>query len=95
MSKKIGWIGLGHMGLPMATNLFNAGYDIHVWNRTLDKAKESGLPYKRDLNELVKEKDIIITMLFGSESVNDLYTRILKSFYRHDNGPSRNSEKGC
>ncbi|ACO04437.1 MAG TPA: NAD(P)-dependent oxidoreductase [Persephonella sp.] len=79
MSKKIGWIGLGHMGLPMATNLFNAGYDIHVWNRTLDKAKESGLPYKRDLNELVKEKDIIITMLFGSESVNDLYTRILKS----------------
>ncbi|WP_457641229.1 NAD(P)-dependent oxidoreductase [Persephonella sp.] len=79
MAKKIGWIGLGHMGLPMATNLYNAGYDIHVWNRTIEKAKNSGLPYKESLTELIKEKDIIITMLFGSESVKDLYQKIFET----------------
>jgi 3-hydroxyisobutyrate dehydrogenase len=79
MSRKIGWIGLGHMGLPMAKNLHNAGYDLHVWNRTLDKAKVSGLPYKKNLTDLLKEKDIIITMLFGSESVIEIYKKITDS----------------
>ena len=74
--KKIGWIGLGHMGLPMSKNLKNAGYDLHVWNRTIEKAVQSGLPYKESLKELIKDKDIIITMLFGSESVKEVYTQI-------------------
>jgi len=76
--KKIGWIGLGHMGLPMARNLKNAGYDIHVWNRTIEKAKESRIPYKEKLEDLLKEKDVIITMLFGSQSVKELYSRVFK-----------------
>ena len=74
--KKIGWIGLGHMGLPMARNLKNAGYDVHVWNRSIEKAEKSGLPYKESLEELVKEKDIIITMLFDSKSVEEVYKKI-------------------
>ncbi len=74
--KKIGWIGLGHMGLPMARNLKNAGYDVHVWNRDIEKAEKSGLPYKESLEELIKEKDIIITMLFDSKSVEEVYKKI-------------------
>ena len=39
MSETIGFIGLGHLGLPMATNLLNAGYALRVYNRTASKAK--------------------------------------------------------
>jgi len=31
---KIGWIGMGRMGYPMAERLLKAGYDVSVWNRT-------------------------------------------------------------
>jgi 3-hydroxyisobutyrate dehydrogenase-like beta-hydroxyacid dehydrogenase len=39
MSETIGFIGLGHLGLPMATNLLNAGYSLLVYNRTASKAE--------------------------------------------------------
>ena len=38
MSEAIGFIGLGNLGLPMATNLLNAGYALQVYNRTASKA---------------------------------------------------------
>jgi 3-hydroxyisobutyrate dehydrogenase-like beta-hydroxyacid dehydrogenase len=40
MEKKIGFIGLGSMGLNMAKNLINAGYHLQVYNRTALKANE-------------------------------------------------------
>src|SRR5581483_8165657 len=36
---KVGFIGLGNMGLPMASNLLNAGHEVTVYNRTAEKAK--------------------------------------------------------
>lgn len=36
--KRIGYIGLGIMGLPMARNLIDAGFELFVWNRTPGKA---------------------------------------------------------
>jgi 3-hydroxyisobutyrate dehydrogenase-like beta-hydroxyacid dehydrogenase len=38
MSDVIGFIGLGHLGLPLATNLLDAGYSLAVYNRTASKA---------------------------------------------------------
>ncbi|WP_029522081.1 NAD(P)-dependent oxidoreductase [Persephonella sp. KM09-Lau-8] len=76
---KIGWIGLGHMGMILAKNLHEAGYDIKVWNRTVSKARESGLPYEENLVKLIKESDIIITMLFGSQSSEEVYQEIVNS----------------
>jgi 3-hydroxyisobutyrate dehydrogenase-like beta-hydroxyacid dehydrogenase len=38
MKDKIGFIGLGNMGLPMAQNLIKAGYHLQVYNRTAEKA---------------------------------------------------------
>ena len=35
---RIGWIGIGRMGFPMAERLLQAGHDVHVWNRTRAKA---------------------------------------------------------
>jgi 3-hydroxyisobutyrate dehydrogenase-like beta-hydroxyacid dehydrogenase len=39
MSETIGFIGLGRLGLPMATNLLKAGYSLRVYNRTASKAE--------------------------------------------------------
>src|SRR5205807_704338 len=39
MSETIGFIGLGHLGLPLATNLLHAGYAPRVYNRTASKAE--------------------------------------------------------
>ncbi|MBO0752189.1 MAG: NAD(P)-dependent oxidoreductase [Bradyrhizobiaceae bacterium] len=36
---KIGWIGMGRMGFPMAEMLLKAGYDVSIWNRTRSKAE--------------------------------------------------------
>jgi len=37
--QKIGWIGAGRMGSPMAERLLKAGYDVSIWNRTRAKAE--------------------------------------------------------
>jgi len=37
--QKIGWIGMGRMGYPMAERLLKAGYDVSIWNRTRSKAE--------------------------------------------------------
>jgi len=78
LPKSIGWIGLGHMGTLMAKNLANANFNVKVWNRTLSKAKESGLPFTNTLEGLVLEQDIIITMLSDAQAVEDIYERILE-----------------
>src|SRR5260370_33126523 len=36
---KIGFIGLGNMGLPMARNLLKAGHQLTVYNRSAQKAQ--------------------------------------------------------
>ena len=38
-TQKIGWIGMGRMGFPMAERLLKAGYDVSIWNRTRAKAE--------------------------------------------------------
>lgn len=40
MKTKIGFIGLGNLGTPIAKNLIAAGYHLQVYNRTLSKADE-------------------------------------------------------
>ena len=37
--QRIGWIGAGRMGYPMAERLLKAGHDVSVWNRTRAKAE--------------------------------------------------------
>ena len=38
-TQKIGWIGMGRMGFPMAERLLKAGNDVSIWNRTRAKAE--------------------------------------------------------
>lgn len=37
--KRVGYIGMGIMGQPMAMNLLKAGFEVTVWNRTLSKCE--------------------------------------------------------
>src|SRR5690349_22880206 len=38
-TQKIGWIGMGRMGFPMAERLIKAGHAVSIWNRTRAKAE--------------------------------------------------------
>lgn len=54
---RIGWIGTGIMGEPMARNLLRAGYQLHVHSRTRSKAQQllaDGASWEETPQELVK-----------------------------------------
>ena len=75
MHKQIGFIGIGLMGLPMAKNILKAGYNLKVFNRTKSKAeplKEYGAKITNTIQDLVKDCDIVITMLTEDVSVDDV-----------------------
>lgn len=63
---KVGWIGLGKMGTPMATNLLNAGYPIAVFDVVDDCVKamtELGATASSSTKELASSVDIVISMI--------------------------------
>ncbi|WP_027415085.1 NAD(P)-dependent oxidoreductase [Aneurinibacillus terranovensis] len=75
--KKVGFIGMGMMGAPMALNLHKAGFDVTVYNRSkerLQPLKEKGLTVAETLVDVVKEKDVVITMLSNDEAVKEVVT---------------------
>ena len=87
MKKKIGFIGIGLMGLPMSKNLVKAGYNLTVFNRSKNKAeplKEFGAKISNTLKDAVDGSDIVITMLTDDTAVdevmnNDDFIKSLKS----------------
>ena len=75
MSKKIGFIGIGLMGLPMAKNILKAGFNLKAINRSQNKAellKEFGAEIASSIDEVVKDSDLIITMLTDDGAINDV-----------------------
>ena len=63
---KVGWIGLGKMGIPMTKNLIKGGYDLSVYNRTKEKAKEIvdlGAVSLDSPKAVAEKADVIITMI--------------------------------
>ncbi len=75
MAEKVGFIGLGIMGGPMAHNLIEAGYDLVLYNRPLDKAEElagEGAKVVDSYKEVAEECDVIITMLPNSPQVEEV-----------------------
>jgi 2-hydroxy-3-oxopropionate reductase len=72
---KIGFIGTGLMGFPMAKNLLQKKMNLKVFSRTLKKAKpleEFGATITNSLSEAIKGADIIITMLTDDYAVNNV-----------------------
>ncbi|MEM0053076.1 MAG: 2-hydroxy-3-oxopropionate reductase [Nitrososphaeria archaeon] len=75
MEFKIGFIGLGIMGKPMAKNLIKAGFKLTVWNRTASKMKElidMGAEGANSPKEVAEKSNVIITMLTDSPDVEEV-----------------------
>ena len=75
MSKKIGFIGIGLMGLPMSKNILKAGYSLKAFNRSQNKAevlKEFGAEITTSIDDVVKDSDIVITMLTDDTAINEI-----------------------
>ena len=72
MSSKVGFIGLGIMGKPMAGHLIKAGYEVTVYNRTPGKTDElvqAGAKVASTPKECATGKDIVITIVTDSPDV--------------------------
>jgi len=76
--KKISFIGIGLMGLPMSKNLLKAGYSLKAYNRTLAKVEvieKYGAEIAKSIKEVLNDTDVIILMLTDDQAVD----KVMKS----------------
>lgn len=72
---RIGFVGLGHMGLPMAINLLKAGHQVTGYDlqqSLLEQFAAAGGLVATKLQEAAKDQDVIITMLQKGQQVLDV-----------------------
>ncbi len=70
---RIGFVGLGHMGLPMAINLINAGHNVTGFDlqpNALHALTSAGGHAAATLHEAAHEQDVIMTMLQTGQQVH-------------------------
>lgn len=75
MSERIGFIGLGIMGKPMAKNLLKAGFPVTAWNRSAGRREEvvaAGAQGAGSPREVAERSDIIITIVSDSPDVQEV-----------------------
>jgi 2-hydroxy-3-oxopropionate reductase len=75
MPERIGFIGLGIMGKPMARNLLRAGYALTVFNRSrpaVEELAKDGASAARSAAEVAERSDVVITMLPDSPDVESV-----------------------
>jgi 3-hydroxyisobutyrate dehydrogenase-like beta-hydroxyacid dehydrogenase len=66
MRMRIGFLGLGTMGAPMANNLRKAGYAVTVWNRRPERADalvKKGVTLAPSPRECAQDQDLVFTCL--------------------------------
>src|SRR5947207_9644662 len=71
-SPRVGFVGLGIMGLPMARNAVKAGFPVTVTNRTLARAdplKAEGATVVKSPREVAERSDIVVTMVTNAPDV--------------------------
>jgi 3-hydroxyisobutyrate dehydrogenase-like beta-hydroxyacid dehydrogenase len=71
----LGFIGVGHMGLPIATNLLKEGYQLRVYNRTQQKAAPlitAGAKWVDSPDGVVEPGGIVFTMLADDGAVESV-----------------------
>ncbi len=75
MKTNVGFIGLGHMGLPMAQNILKAGFPLWVHNRTKEKAApilEKGSKWAASPSELAGHCDIVVSMVANDAALSEI-----------------------
>ena len=74
---KVGFIGVGTMGCPMAVNIVSKGhelnfYDPYVQEENKNKLISLGANYCSSIKELLEERDFVITMLPNGNNVKEV-----------------------
>jgi 3-hydroxyisobutyrate dehydrogenase-like beta-hydroxyacid dehydrogenase len=72
---KVGFIGLGTMGLPMAHNLLKGGYELVIYNRTPGKMstlQEKGAMIADSPKDVASQSEIVFTMLTADAAVEEV-----------------------
>ena len=73
---RIGFVGTGIMGRSMAGHLLAAGHEVHVFNRTREKAQPlltAGAHWHDDPGSVAAASDVVITMLGLPADVEEVY----------------------
>ena len=86
---QMGFIGLGHMGEPMALNLVRAGLPLLVWNRTPAKSQileAAGATVADSPAEVFKQASVIVLMLADETSMDHILERGTPAFAEHLKG---------
>src|ERR1700730_13601953 len=71
-AEKLGYLGLGMMGFPMAQRLINAGYGVAVWNRSAGKAAalvEAGAKLKAHPGEVAATASVLFMCVTDAAAV--------------------------
>ena len=72
---RLGFIGMGLMGVPMSQRLQQAGYEVRIWNRSparLESLSDTGLLICHDLAALVADSDILMTCVSDTAAVEEV-----------------------
>src|SRR2546430_1574107 len=75
MNETVGFMGLGGMGLAMATNLLKDGFGLRVYNRTAEKARpllEQGARLARTPAEAAEPGGVVVTMVSDDRAVEEV-----------------------
>ncbi len=70
--ERVGFVGLGIMGTPMARNAIKVGFPVTVTNRTISRAEalaKDGATVVRTPREVAERSDIVVTMVTSSPDV--------------------------
>jgi len=73
--ERLGFIGLGTMGMPMALNMIKGGYDLTVWGRTKEKlrpALDAGAKWAESPKAVAEDSDIICLCVWDGKAVEDV-----------------------
>ena len=75
MIKRVGVIGMGIMGAPMALSLLRGGFEVTVYNRSREKcgrAAEAGATLAATPRELAEQSDAVVLVLANDQAVTDV-----------------------
>ena len=74
-TQRIGWIGVGRMGYPMAERLLKAGHDVSIWNRTRAKAEPLAKAGAKIVDKLADLAgcDVVFSIVSTGQDLEEVY----------------------
>jgi 3-hydroxyisobutyrate dehydrogenase len=74
-AQRVGWIGMGRMGYPMAERLLKAGYPVSIWNRTRSKAEPLTKVGGKVVDKLgdLTDVDVVFSIVSTGKDLEEVY----------------------